>query len=107
MDVKPSSSSQPPHFREATRSAPHSSRVIFTPSWFSSGGVISEKLRIPFSIQIKGLDYLSIEIGFMEYGIELWKAVHRLISMSSLDELIQLPELLGQTATRLTTFGSS
>ncbi|ERN10654.1 hypothetical protein AMTR_s00028p00214700 [Amborella trichopoda] len=54
--------------------------------------------------EIEALDYLSAEIGFMEYGKELWKVVHRLILRSYLEELMQLPELLDRTAAKLTAF---
>ncbi|ERN16622.1 hypothetical protein AMTR_s00051p00057470 [Amborella trichopoda] len=68
---EPSSSSQPPQLKGEVSPLPHSDR---------------------------GLDYLSAKIGFMEYGKELWRAVHRLIGRSSLEELIQLPGLLERTA---------
>ncbi|ERN12787.1 hypothetical protein AMTR_s00043p00209970 [Amborella trichopoda] len=54
---------------------------------------------------VEGLDYLSADIGTMEYGKELLNVVHGLLGRSSLEELIQLPDLLERTATNLTTFG--
>ncbi|XP_020517910.1 uncharacterized protein LOC105420018 isoform X2 [Amborella trichopoda] len=66
----------------------------------------SSSLRPPQSMGgVEGLDYLSADIGVMEYGKELLKAVHRLIGRSSLEELIQLPNLLERTAANLTAFG--
>ncbi|KAL4192808.1 hypothetical protein AMTRI_Chr06g173840 [Amborella trichopoda] len=41
----------------------------------------------------------------MEYEKELMKVVHSLIRRSSLEELIQLPDLLERTAANLTAFG--
>ncbi|KAL4184863.1 hypothetical protein AMTRI_Chr10g227660 [Amborella trichopoda] len=87
-----SSSSRPPQSKGEVRLLPHSGWVLFTPAWFTPGGII------------EALDYLSAEIGFMEYGKELWKVVHRLILRSYLEELMQLPELLDRTAAKLTAF---
>ncbi|ERM95129.1 hypothetical protein AMTR_s00009p00259910 [Amborella trichopoda] len=92
MGIEPSSSSRLPRSRGGAGLVPYFGRVIFIPAWFTLGG-------------IEGLDYLSIEIGFMEYGVELWKVVHCLIGTSSHEELIQLIELLRQTSVRLTAFG--
>ncbi|KAL4184798.1 hypothetical protein AMTRI_Chr10g2900 [Amborella trichopoda] len=64
-------------------------------SGFTRRGIVLEQLRIPFSTHVEGLDYLSADIG----------ADHRLIGRSSLDELIQLPNLLERTAANLTAFG--
>ncbi|ERM97941.1 uncharacterized protein LOC105420018 isoform X1 [Amborella trichopoda] len=102
---EPSSSLRPPQSMGGVRTLPHSGRVLFTPAWFTRGGIVPEQLRISFSTQVEGLDYLSADIGVMEYGKELLKAVHRLIGRSSLEELIQLPNLLERTAANLTAFG--
>ncbi|ERN02547.1 hypothetical protein AMTR_s00083p00177080 [Amborella trichopoda] len=83
MDIdlnEPSSSSRLPHSEEGIVPLPHFS-------------------------QIEGLDFLSIEIGVMEYGVELWTLIHCLIGWSSHKEMIQLLELLEKTTMNLTAFG--
>ncbi|KAL4191031.1 hypothetical protein AMTRI_Chr07g78770 [Amborella trichopoda] len=60
---EPSSSSCPPQSRGGIVPLPHSGRVIFTPAWFTPEGVVPEQLRIPFSVQIEGLDFLNTEIS--------------------------------------------
>ncbi|KAL4189225.1 hypothetical protein AMTRI_Chr08g164400 [Amborella trichopoda] len=101
---EPSSTSRPPQSKGEVRPLPHSHRVLSASTWFTNEGIVSEQLRIPFSVQIEGLDYLSAKISFMEYVMELWKVVPHLISRSSHEELIQLPELLLRTAVNLTVF---
>ncbi|ERN03691.1 hypothetical protein AMTR_s00144p00103000 [Amborella trichopoda] len=98
---EPSSASRPPQLRGQVRTLPHFGRVLFTLAWFARGGIVPEQLRIPFSTQVEGLDYLSAETG----GKELLKAVHRFIGRFSLEELMQLPDLLERTAANLTAFG--
>ncbi|KAL4199263.1 hypothetical protein AMTRI_Chr03g50300 [Amborella trichopoda] len=71
------------------RTLPYSGWILFTLAWFTTGGIVSEQLRIPFSTQVEGLDYLSADIGGMEYGKELLKA---------------LPKLLERTPKNLTAF---
>ncbi|KAL4181206.1 hypothetical protein AMTRI_Chr12g236050 [Amborella trichopoda] len=63
---------------------PYSGRVLFTPPWFTRRGIVSEQLRILFSTQ----------------GV-----VHCLLGKSSLEELIQLLDLLERTVTNLTAIG--
>ncbi|KAL4204386.1 hypothetical protein AMTRI_Chr01g131770 [Amborella trichopoda] len=65
--MTPSSSTHPPRLERRVSGLPHSGRV-FTPPWFSHGGIVPEQLRIPFSTQIGGLDYLCADIGTMSYG---------------------------------------
>ncbi|ERM96649.1 hypothetical protein AMTR_s00001p00272420 [Amborella trichopoda] len=48
--------------------------VLFTLAWFTHGVIVPEQLRIPFSTQVVGLDYLSDDIAMMEYGKELLRA---------------------------------
>ncbi|ERN06000.1 hypothetical protein AMTR_s00143p00100320 [Amborella trichopoda] len=98
---EPSSSSWPPQLRGGVRMLPHSGRVLFTPAWFTHWSIVPKQLKIPFSTQVEGLDYLSAKIGEKE----LLKVVHRLIGLFSLEELMQLPDLLERTAVNLTSFG--
>ncbi|ERN00576.1 hypothetical protein AMTR_s00091p00022630 [Amborella trichopoda] len=59
------------NFKGSIEPSSYSYLVLFTPTWFTPGVVTAKYLSIPFDVQIKGLDFLSTDIGVTEYGIKL------------------------------------